>query len=381
MYTEIAMVKQIFLQFFYVIFLVSRTTEGDTDKPVAHEPEEFLKMFDFWKPICSIPQNNVVKQRGDSININVRVDQFPWSLDHPSIHTFTGKNSTKLLCANLDDIRKTLNYPVLEHDCTVPWLSALSIATVLNKYSAVIFLGDSLTRQMTMALRMLLSGDLRFGGYPIQSLSSDVHRYCACDGQFSEDILCRQTTQTEDFDFLPGACNSEFCKRLPILNNVTFGFTYKDMLDFKTYKLCSDDTSGTRPILVFIQGGTHYRTNPNFFIHTRIVPAIAEIQAYLQACPKKVDINRLRFIFSGVPVVDSRVEHKYPAQERSNAAKFNREIEIYTNNNIKNSVFLNFWNLTLEATDRTCDGFHSLTDINLMKTMVLLNSMNFLVAP
>lgn len=366
---------------------INGTTRSDIDKSIIHQPKEFLKLYEYWKPICSIRQNNVMLQRRDGCNIDLLIEQIPWSLDHPSIHTFTGTlkkdnisvSSSKPVCQNLEDIKNTLNFPVLEQTCIIPWLSTSSIVHVLNKYAAIIYFGDSLTRHMVFGFYMLLSGDLRFGGYPATALNSEIHRHCACDGQLSENDMCRNF-EVAEFMILPDTCTSEFCKRNPALKHVTFGF-HDDMIHLQKYKLCSIDPSDTRPILISIQGGTHYRTKSNKFIHDSIIPTINEIHAHLQACPNKIDFNRLRFIFSGVPVVDVRVERKYPDQERSSAARFNREVGNYTDYNVKNSMFLNFWKLTLEATGRTSDGFHSLTDVNLMKMMITLNVMNFLAAP
>lgn len=126
-----------------------------------------------------------------------------------------------------------------------------------------------------MASFILLSGDLRFGGYPIVSLSNDVHRLCNCDGQFSENALCRNF-QPEDFTFLPGAtCSSGFCKKHLALTGSTFGFN-DDHLYLNRCKLCSSDASDARSILVFIQGGTRFGTNSTAFIYSTIIPSIAE---------------------------------------------------------------------------------------------------------
>jgi hypothetical protein len=85
--------------------------------------------------------------------------------------------------------------------------------------------------------------------------------------------------------------------------------------------------------------------------------------------------DMLRFVFMGVPIVHPAVTRKYPVQNGERVQLFNTEL-ISLVGNLSNFYIINFTAMTHEAVWRTSDGFHSLTDVNLMKVMSLLNVMH-----
>lgn len=128
---------------------------------------------------------------------------------------------------------------------------------IFNQYSNVIILGDSLGRHTAQGIMMILSQDLKLGGFPRgQNKRIECMNDCGCDGQFSEFLLCR------DYDLItflpPDARDHGFCTRLP---SDLFKFRYVDSCcipDF-TYLFSADP----RPILFVLNGGTHYESDPD----------------------------------------------------------------------------------------------------------------------
>jgi hypothetical protein len=82
------------------------------------------------------------------------------------------------------------------------------------------FIGDSLSRHMTMALYILLSGDLRYGRYSGYTIDNNVALHCGCDGQFPESLTYRHYV-IEKYTF-NNTCTQEICTRFPNLKNIRF---------------------------------------------------------------------------------------------------------------------------------------------------------------
>eukprot|EP01036_Dinobryon_divergens_P044877 gene44877-59898_t len=52
-------------------------------------------------------------------------------------------------------------------------------------------IGNSFLRHQTQGLMMLLSDDWAHGALPGYGPQTDIYNKCKCDGQFSENLLCR----------------------------------------------------------------------------------------------------------------------------------------------------------------------------------------------
>lgn len=84
----------------------------------------------------------------------------------------------------------------------------------------------------------------------------------------------------------------------------------------------------------------------------------------------------MRIVFSGIPVVDKVVEKKYPHQHRSLIKVQNLYIHRWLDRYYPRVLYIDLYNLTLDGTERTSDGFHSLSDVNMMKATYVLNLMD-----
>jgi hypothetical protein len=364
---------------FVTLLIISISIMGISNTSfIGHDPDNFLRLYNDWKSICSRAEFNTVLHPYGGFTQDTKKTVFPWTLDHENIHIFADFQRLKPLCQNIDDMIKTISLPVIEYKCTVRWLSSFSICLILEKYAGIYFLGDSLTRHMSMAFYMLLNRDLRYGGFPIDpNINPKIFgNNCGCDGQFSENKLCREY-DTKKFTFTDARANG-FCRKIPNYKNVKFSYFDDGFYDPKIL-LCGDNPSDQRPILLFLQGGTQFYTNSTIFIEKFLSPNLLLIKQHLEACPIKISIDRIRVIFTGVPVTKGKLEKLYKLQERSRAAMFNSEVSEYVSLHIPKSLSLNFWNLTMESLDRSSDGFHAMTDVNLIKMMITFNAMDFLV--
>ena len=70
------------------------------------------------------------------------------------------------------------------------------------------------------------------------------------------------------------------------------------------------------------------------------------------------------------------LDERFPRQTRENATIFNEEMAVYWARQPFDVTILDWWNLT--ANVQTSDGFHSLSDVNLVKATHLLNMMDLL---
>ncbi len=75
------------------------------------------------------------------------------------------------------------------------------------------------------------------------------------------------------------------------------------------------------------------------------------------------------------------VSDKYPDQSDARTLAFNQDLGANLAKDFPEVVFLNLWELSREFVlgNRTSDGFHSLSDSNLIKTMMLFNAMKLML--
>jgi hypothetical protein len=226
------------------------------------------------------------------------------------------------------------------------------------------------------ALMMLLRADLRYGGFPLFQ-DIEVYDNCGCDGQFSEALLCRlpmtyrspdtfHTTHVYDSLETDGFCSMyvspthEHTKLIWVQNSI----------DDKLVITCP---KSDRPIFLFIQGGIHCDLNVESCSQGYFGNFINFVKQQLGDC-----FDRVKILFSGSTVCTDEVEKKYPYQHRTVVRQYNKDMSNWFSSNYRGSQSLDFWNLTLESLNRTSDGFHQLTDVNMIKVIGILNMMNYM---
>jgi hypothetical protein len=229
---------------------------------------------------------------------------------------------------------------------------------VASKYSYVHFIGDSLSRHWLQGFQMLLRGDLVMGGLPLLK-NSNLRQLCRCDGQFSEHAACRVS---EKFFKVDNPWDHGMCYAS---NRFSYSFT-NSRGNLRLNPLCSNDS---RPRLFILQGGAHFKSNASTTIGTVIDPAMDIINKNAAECNYTYPV---RIVWSGLNTQDSALDTKYPHQSKENAILFNDATEKYVINRY-NVESLNFINMTTHA--YVSDGYHYLSEVNIMKAIYLLNVM------
>jgi len=138
--------------------------------------------------------------------------------------------------------------------------------------------------------------------------------------------------------------------------------------------LCNEHD--TRPRIVFLQGGAHYGTDVQITIQSLIDPSIQAVYDMRVKCSNKFP---LLIVVFGLDVQTRSMDAKYPHQSRESTAEFNRRMSAHLQKRYHGDVlFMSFWNLTMDVA--TSDGFHHLSEANLLKAMYIVNLMELLTS-
>eukprot|EP01036_Dinobryon_divergens_P028112 gene28112-37007_t len=345
--------------------------------------------------ICSDTRINIVSRKEDShssleesILANTSMEM-SWTLHSNQIWQFLGLDRQpkyirrqsfrdKPACQSISAIQSSITSAYSNRSCIIPWLSPAGVCQVMQMYSHIRWWGDSLTRHTVQGLFMTLSGNFRYGGFPnVPELNSNIYSRCNCDGQFSESTMCRDFG-TEKLVISDDARKLGFCSYTK--NFSPFSFIWFSSLPDGTLKtdtsfLCTNDL---KPKFLYLQGGAHFATNPETFLYLLVLPIFESINRTVTSCPYNIS-STIRIAMSGVNICDKSVSAKYPTQSDANSIRFTRRLvellrEKYP---LVPVVVIDFLSVTAEAIadGRTSDGYHFLSDINLIKAMTILNVM------
>lgn len=254
------------------------------------------------------------------------------------------------------------------HGCQLDLLDDMQACTILNKYSHVVFWGDSLGRHTVQGLMMMLTRDLVSGSFPwATKKTSEVMGACECDGQFSGNLLCRP-------DNFGSLLPTNPCSHL---TGNTFALHYASIagpgqsLDVPLWRsLCSNDS---RPILLFLNGGVHYRLDANLIKNVLIDGINERIRNISSVCKWNLEF---KITWTGMHSQSRVLDRLYPRQTRDKAVIFNEDVDDYVSTEY-GMIPVNFWNLTKDA--QTSDGLHSLSDVNIFRANALLHVAKFLL--
>ena len=256
------------------------------------------------------------------------------------------------------------------HQCSPLWYTPDEICDVLHSYAYVLFLGDSMFRHVLQALFMLLTQDLQYGGIPRMSRQVGLYDFCRCDGQFSENALCRTYEQNNMFDLRDsrtyGVCTPRLGSPFQLGYELRYGgFSLPSNWD---NAFCSADV---RPRIIVVNGGVHYQYEIEKIKTTLLYPLFDRIQNATVTCAYFIP---WRVIYLNSPAQSRVLDIKHPNQRRELVANFNQALirELAT----LNVTVLDVWNLTRNAA--TSDGFHYLSDVNLQMAITIVNWLHFI---
>lgn len=347
-------------------------------------------VFEKWNRFCG--HSNSVLSRGDQYGVDLVEDRI-WSLRKD---TFQQKNL--VACSSLDRLLdavkngkrywddeqclcinegrsfdrslqcQLLPSYFLPQGCDIPYLADEDACNILNQFSHVVIHGDSLGRHTAQALMMMLTQDLVLGSFPRATHKNvDLLDRCRCDGQFSEHQLCRAYDQEH---LMPNDLRDYgVCTHLAA-NAVKLYHGLSHTLDEVELSLCSDDS---RPILIILNGGTHYQSSAQRTIEEFIDVIYHKLRVIQKSCEWPL---RFKFIWTGLNAQSRSLDDFYPAQTRENAQQFNEIVDKYVSSTF-GMIPINFFNLTKDAA--ASDGYHYLSDVNLYKANAILHTASFLV--
>ena len=256
------------------------------------------------------------------------------------------------------------------YQCSPAWRTADDICDVLHSFAYVLFIGDSLLRHISQALFMLLTRDLQYGGLPRMSRQVGLYDTCRCDGQFSENDVCRRYEDWNMFSVrdprVYGVCSRR------INSSFIFGFEERrgglaNMPGYWDSTFCSADT---RPRLMLLNGAVHYSYDIDSINSKLLVPLFERLRSATASCAYPIT---WRILFLSASAQSRVLDHKYPHQTREKSFAFNRRLASYLAT--MNITMVDVWNMTQNAA--TSDGFHFLSDVNLQLANAVVNMLHF----
>lgn len=258
--------------------------------------------------------------------------------------------------------------------CTIRTLSPESMCSIIERFSHVLLLGDSLIRHVYEGMLIGLTNNVVDYLVPINNRS--YNDLCKCDGMFSESSECR-TKYTRDSSVYPkrqGMCRSTNNKNsdTPVgACELAYeaGYGHCDMF-IKELKCSRADK---RPMLLVIQGGFHFKAKANVtfrhllpFWNLPIIKKCARHRKFL-------------VIWQGFEAVSPLNSAMYPHQGPKFAKPFNYAMETeFELAGMQNVSFMDVFNLTLGA--QTSDGLHKLLDVNYFKAQYTLALADLMLA-
>ena len=366
----------------------------------AAAPADIMQqLYTRWLPFCNSTQQNVVLHRNDAENYVGGEQERVWSVTNYTFHTAQPHcQSTQQL---LDALHYGQRHPVPGHEfnssgreraqvewaqswfepsgCSLRWYESDEICGIFDRFSHVVMAGDSLSRHVNQGLYMLMTDDLRYGGLPRLSRQKGLFDRCQCDGQFSEHSVCREYEWNNMHDLndtrIYGVCTHTNHNTFTLLTLQTYEGAYPTG-SFQT--LCSPDP---RPRFVLIQGHAHYKTELRETMRRFINPLLEAITTVRNTCPTPF---KLYLVLASATAQSRLLDRQFPHQSRERVTEYNTAMEVELLSRGSAAVAglvgsvgtIHYWNLTLNAA--TSDGFHYLSDVNLVRANTVINYMALL---
>lgn len=242
-------------------------------------------------------------------------------------------------------------------------LSSTQMCDILNKFSHVLFHGDSLTRHMWSGLRTGLTNNFEWNGMIDPETSPNTRSDCRCDGQLSGTHMCRQYAD-DAFDIEPqefGFCPHLAMDRGEMENDQHAPFKLQKIgtsvpkIDEKFFPPDVDCTDPNyKGVLLSLAGGLHFHLNATNYIERVLEPLLNH--PVLQSCAAE---GKLILIWHHVDMQASVVDDDYPHQDEKHKLMFTQIIDEYLDIRGFDPLARIYW-LELTRLAETSDGVHKL---------------------
>ena len=150
----------------------------------------YLALWAQWNASCN--PTRVLRRDG------VTIDSHVWSLAATTL-PLTAPHDP-LPCSNVSQLRHAVTEGrrwasrFRPAGCSIPWYPPARARDVLDRFSHVLLVGDSMLATVASGLQLLVSGDFATGVLR-PNASSKARSLCTCDGQLSSSVRCRSGTE------------------------------------------------------------------------------------------------------------------------------------------------------------------------------------------
>jgi len=231
--------------------------------------------------------------------------------------------------------------------CNIPYHTPEQVERVLQGQVEVY--GDSFTRHNMVGLILLLTGNMFDGA----TAHAPGWENCTCDGVFSEHEHCRSLV---NLGLLKGKV--KLCER------------HIHQLDHETCIVPTQKCDVFTPRFFWLQGGPHYHSDPVEFLTSYLRPKMEQIRRRYAKCK-----FRPFFLITGLDAQERGMDKKYPHQSRKKGRIFNNALAKEFAGD-SSTLFVDF--LRLSHGSMSCEGYHKLTEVNIVKSNVFLSLIGFL---
>ncbi|KAE8445484.1 hypothetical protein EG329_013374 [Mollisiaceae sp. DMI_Dod_QoI] len=156
------------LPIFYLFHTIANLTSHAHHKPFFHKVgEDEIKHFAGSRD-CGITQADIYLA--------------PWPIN-PNVSPFC-KNRMTLLEAISGGGRHGFDEPYVGKGCTYRWFTTQEICIILERFNAIVFVGDEVAQSIYAAFNILLREDLALGSLQQWIMTEEERMKCKCDNQF-----------------------------------------------------------------------------------------------------------------------------------------------------------------------------------------------------
>lgn len=132
-------------------------------------------------------------------------------------HTHYCPNRAALLEAMSGGGRHGFDAPFHPAGCHYRWYTTPEICMILERFDAIVFIGDDMIKHTYAAFNMLLRANIALGGLKQWDMKDNERESCRCDNQITRQECVKYTvTDSEDVrknDIGSGHPNPYFCNR------------------------------------------------------------------------------------------------------------------------------------------------------------------------
>lgn len=270
--------------------------------------------------------------------------------------------------------------PYWTRGCDMQWFTSAEVCKILSRFDHIYILGDSLMRHLSMAILILIRGDLSQGAKARWMIPPGEEDTCFCRDAFvNHDCLWKSVIDTPHL--LAGDPDSIKCPKDKPMAHVTWhsALSYpipEDSFSFMRDVANRDEPNG-RTVFVLEHGLWNDLEVPSSMSWFEQVNDA--IETYMPAYADPGLDQRLfpRLFISPQAQGEEKPDVFVATQNNLRLQTITRAMRAYVTE--RGYEHLGLFNMTVQAT--STDGTHTTLEANLMKAMMVLNWLNMIDPP